>query len=85
MGQALTHWEVFNEIEGEHAIPPQTYNDEYDAITAAIRREADPQHHIKFVGLALESAYSTEYVETFLNVSNHAPGYSFIVLNDYFF
>jgi hypothetical protein len=43
MGQKLTHWEIFNEIEGEHAIPPQTYNDEYDAITAAIRREADPQ------------------------------------------
>lgn len=55
LGKALTHFEIYNEIDqGCHGITPQLYNDQYDAIVASIRREADPQHNIKFVGLALD-------------------------------
>lgn len=64
-------WEVFNEPEGCHGLTPLSYVAQYDAITQAIREAADPEHKIKFVGLALLSVDSTEWLETFLNVSNH--------------
>lgn len=65
---------MFNEPEGCHGLDPMGYVAQYDAITAAIRRDADPQHNIKFVGLALEDVGATDYVAAFLNASNHAAG-----------
>lgn len=75
LGKALTHFEVFNEIDGGcHGLDPQRYNDQYDAIVGAIRRQADPQHNIKFVGLALQYIEKIDYPRAFLNATRHAQG-----------
>lgn len=42
--------QVYNEPEGCHGLTPATYVQQYDAITSAIRAQADPGHRIKFVG-----------------------------------
>ena len=39
-----------------------------------VRQYADPEHKVKFVGLALEDPTAWDYYRTFLNASNHAPG-----------
>ena len=36
--------QVYNEPQGCHGITPETYNEQYDAVTAAIRKMADPEH-----------------------------------------
>ena len=52
----ITHWEVLNEIEGEHGDSPQQYVTLYDATVTAIRKFAPTgSRTMKFVGLALES------------------------------
>lgn len=69
----IEYWEVLNEIEFEHSISPQLYNQLYDAIVTAIQ---DVSPETKFVGVALGSnsvpAYFN-YLETFLNPSKHVP------------
>eukprot|EP00043_Microstomoeca_roanoka_P017588 m.184224 g.184224 ORF g.184224 m.184224 type:complete len:614 (-) comp16665_c1_seq2:2397-4238(-) len=69
----ITHWEVYNEPQGCHGLEPQQYNEQYDAIVSEIRRTADPEHRIKFVGLAAEGQ-PLDWISSFLNHSNHLPG-----------
>ncbi|EGD76938.1 hypothetical protein PTSG_07279 [Salpingoeca rosetta] len=68
----LTHWEVFNEPQGCHGLNAQQYNKQYDAVVKEIRRQADPNHRLKFVGLAA-SGQPLDWIASFLNHSNHAP------------
>jgi hypothetical protein len=68
----ISAWEVFNEIEFEHNYSIQDYTIQYDAITAAIRKVSPKT---EFVGLALGNPVrDVNYVQYFLNASNHAPG-----------
>jgi hypothetical protein len=72
---SMSHWEVLNEIEGEHALSPALYTQVYDAIVQGIQRWAPRgSAGMKFMALALENSGSTDYVRYFLNASNHAPG-----------
>lgn len=68
----LTHWEIFNEIEFEHNLSPQEYTKMYDAIVKQIRLDADPNHKIQFVGLALGTR-NTATIAYFIDPSNHDP------------
>jgi hypothetical protein len=71
----ISHWEVLNEIEGEHGLSPQLYTQVYDAIVQGIRKWAPlGSAKMKFMGLALENSGNAGYVQYFLNASNHAPG-----------
>ena len=71
----ISHWEVLNEIEGEHNLSPELYTRVYDAIVLGIRRWAPRgSAGMKFMGLALENSGGVGYVSYFLNSSNHAPG-----------
>lgn len=73
----ITTWEIFNEPDYEHDHTVQTYTLEFDAIVAGIRRHADPERKIKFIGMNNpnidDQAKVVEWAEYFLNVSNHAP------------
>jgi len=70
----ISHFEVLNEIEGEHSLSPQLYTQVYDAIVSGIRRWAPVgSANMKFMGLALEGSGNTQYVSYFLNRSNHNP------------
>jgi len=73
-GSRLTHWEVFNEPQGCHGLDPAGYTAQYDAIVTEIRKVADPQHNIKFVGLALSQPVEMNWINYFLNPANHQPG-----------
>jgi len=68
----IHHWEVFNEIDGEHDTTPEQYVARYDAVTQAVLSVAP---EMKFVALALsapsDNAGTFEY---FLNPKNHKPG-----------
>jgi len=67
----FSHWEVLNEIEGEHHMSPQTYTQVYVAIVAGIKRHAPVgSANMKFVGLALENSGGDDYMQYFLNASN---------------
>jgi len=71
----ISHWEVLNEIEGEHGLSPELYTKVYDAIVSGIRRWAPTgSANMKFMALALEGSGNYDYVSFFLNKSNHAPG-----------
>ena len=70
----ISHWEVLNEIEGEHGLSPALYTRVYDAIVAGIRRWAPTgSADMKFMGLALEGSGNIQYMQYFLNASNHNP------------
>jgi len=68
----LTHWEVYNEPEGCHGLDVKQYTTQYDAIVNQIRKVADQQHNIEFVGLALEGR-ELDWIEYFLDEKNHDP------------
>jgi hypothetical protein len=79
------YWEVLNEIEGEHQMPPETYTRVYDAIVAAIR-QVQPQ--MKFVGLAVAwptRAQTHLFYEYFLNPKNHKPGIPLDMISYHFY
>ena len=60
----ISHWEVLNEIEGEHGLSPELYTRVYDAIVAGIQRWAPVgAANMKFMGLALEGAGNINYVQ----------------------
>lgn len=65
-------WEILNEPDLEHQMPPELYTRIYDAVATAMLR-VQPQ--TKFVGMAL--AYpggSPRFFEYFLDRKNHQPG-----------
>jgi hypothetical protein len=72
----ITIWEIYNEVDYEHGHTPQSYTEDFDAIVAGIRRLADPNKTIAFVGLSLpnidDEATVVKWAEYFLNASNHA-------------
>jgi hypothetical protein len=79
----VTHWEVFNEPEGEHNLSIQQYNIMYDAIVQNIRKRVDPNHTIQFIGLSLEGHNEWDYWNGFLNLSNHHPDVYDSIQNGY--
>ena len=71
----ISTYEVLNEIEGEHGLSPELYTQVYDAIVSGIRKWAPRgSASMKFMGLALENSGNVQYMQYFLNASNHAPG-----------
>lgn len=70
----IPYWECLNEVEGEHHNTPESYTMRYDEMVTGIRGMADPEHKIKFVGLALGGHSHYDYYPYFLNKSNHQPG-----------
>eukprot|EP00475_Leptophrys_vorax_P017288 TRINITY_DN2393_c0_g1_i1.p1 TRINITY_DN2393_c0_g1~~TRINITY_DN2393_c0_g1_i1.p1 ORF type:complete len:591 (+),score=169.78 TRINITY_DN2393_c0_g1_i1:3-1775(+) len=70
----VKHWEILNEVEGEHSHTPESYTLKYDAVVQGIRKHADPTHQIQFVGMALMNHHEWNWYEYFLNHSNHAEG-----------
>lgn len=82
----VTHWEILNEVEGEHSDSPQDYVKIYDAVVAGIRKFAPTgSRDLKFVGLALISDSDFSYASFFLNASNHAPGIPLDVMSYHFY
>ena len=82
----ITHWEVLNEIEGEHADKPEQYVKIYDAVVTSIRKFAPTASKtLKFVGLALESDSDFSQATYFINASNHAPGIPLDVFSFHFY
>ena len=82
----VTHWEVLNEIEGEHGDSPQQYVTIYDAVVTAIKKFAPiGSQGLKFVGLALESDTDFSQATYFLNASNHAPGIPIDLMSFHFY
>eukprot|EP00041_Stephanoeca_diplocostata_P025211 m.655786 g.655786 ORF g.655786 m.655786 type:complete len:443 (+) comp22698_c0_seq27:1120-2448(+) len=73
----ITVWEVYNEVDHEHQHTPATYTQDFDAIVQGIRKHADPNRTIAFVGMSLPNIDNTDAVVAwatyFLNASNHAP------------
>lgn len=70
----IEYWEVLNEIEAEHSISPEFYNQIYDAIVTAIRAVSP---NTKFVGLALGDNANPQYFDylsEFLDPTKHATG-----------
>jgi len=79
----ISHWEVFNEPDIEHATTAEQYTARYDAVVEAIRAQ-NPQ--IKFVGLALAyPEYHPEMFEYFLNHANHKPGIPLDMISYHFY
>ena len=70
----IPYWECLNEVDSEHHNTPQSYTMRYDEMVTGIRKIADPQHKIKFVGLALAGHSRYDFYTYFLNKSNHQPG-----------
>lgn len=72
----ITIWEVFNEPIAEYSHTKETYTAEFDAVVQGIRRLADPEHRIKFIGMNLANIRPVsevqEWVKYFLDPSNHA-------------
>ena len=79
----IPYWEVFNEIEAEHAPTPAQYATCYDAITGALHK-VDPQ--MKFVGLALAfPEHDAQMFEYFLNPANHKSGAQLDMISYHFY
>jgi len=74
----ITIWEVYNEVIHEHSQTKETYVQDFDAIVEGIRRMADPEHKIRFVGINHANIDSKatvqEWARYFLDPSNHAEG-----------
>ena len=68
----LSLWEMLNEME--HGLDVQLYTCIYDQAAKWVREWADPDHSIKFVGLAEEDPTRYDDYRYFLNASNHLPG-----------
>jgi hypothetical protein len=64
-------WEVLNEADFEHSTTAPDYTKRYDAIVAGVR-SASPD--TKFMGLAMGNPTRLDFIEYFLNPSNHLPG-----------
>ena len=69
----ISYWECLNEVTGEHQNTPESYTARYDEMVSGIRKIADPEHKIKFVGLALGGGNKSAFIPYFLNKSNHLP------------
>ena len=65
----FSHWEVLNEVNGEHRMSPAFYTLCYDAIVAGIKRWApNGSKNLKFVGIG---GAGPQYVSYFLRRANH--------------
>ncbi|CAF4426025.1 unnamed protein product [Rotaria sp. Silwood2] len=64
--------EIFNEVESEHTMNPESYTRAYDAVIQGIRRHTN-NTQMKYVGLSLGGHNEFEWYRYFLNHSNHAP------------
>ena len=82
-GDAVTHWEIFNEPDGEHSLTWPIYNQMYDAIVAEISRVAGPDHSITFLGMALKGHNEWDWWKGFLTLDHHTPEGAQAVQNGY--
>ncbi|HVX51857.1 MAG TPA: hypothetical protein VHB48_16970, partial [Chitinophagaceae bacterium] len=78
----IPYWEVFNEIDFEHAPSPALYCREYDAIVTAMKKVSPAT---KFVGLALAFENNPQWFEYFLNHKNHKPGVPLDMISYHFY
>ena len=69
----ITYWEVFNEPIAEHSHTKENYTASFDAIVQGIRRWADPEKKIKFVGINLANIRSKEEVGDFRHIPCSGP------------
>jgi hypothetical protein len=67
----IPYWEVLNEPDLEHNIPPPLYTAMYDAIVSELKK-ISPE--TKFVGISVAFSNNPEYFEYFLNAKNHKRG-----------
>lgn len=67
----IPYWEVLNEPDLEHNIPPPLYTAMYDAIVSELKK-ISPE--TKFVGISVASTSNPAYFEYFLNARNHTRG-----------
>ncbi len=63
-------WEVLNEPDFEHSTTAEEYTRRYDAIVEAVR-SASPD--TRFMGMALGMPGNLDFIQYFLNPSNHLP------------
>lgn len=67
-------WEVFNEPEYEmRGCGPERYVATFDEIVMRVRETADPNHIVKFQGLALQYHGEWNWWTAFLTPGNHVP------------
>ncbi len=78
----IPYWEILNEPDGEHALTPQRYTKQYDAIASAVSKVA-PQ--TKFVGMSLMFENNPEFFEYFLNHNNHKAGVPLDAISYHFY
>ncbi|HEX4373354.1 MAG TPA: glycosyl hydrolase family 39 [Puia sp.] len=67
----IPYWEVLNEPDLEHNIPPKMYTKMYDAIVGELKKISPTT---KFIGISLAFEGDPEWFEFFLNHKNHLPG-----------
>lgn len=67
----IAWWEVLNEPDLEHNIPPRMYVKMYDAIVVRLHA-LSPK--LRFVGISVAFEGNPEWFEYFLNPKNHKPG-----------
>jgi hypothetical protein len=67
----IPYWEVLNEPDLEHNIPPQVYTKIYDAVVGELKKISPST---KFVGITVAFNNDPEWFEYFLNPKNHKPG-----------
>ena len=64
-------WEVLNEPDFEHSTTAEDYTNRYDAIVEGVRSASQ---ETKFMGMALGDASDLNFIQYFLDPSNHRPG-----------
>ena len=80
---SLPYWEIFNEIDFEHAMTPEQYTERYDAVAEAIHKVSPAT---KFVGLALAMpSLNPKYFDYFLDHKNHKPGIPLDMISYHFY
>lgn len=67
----MPYWEVLNEPDLEHFIPPQLYTRIYDHVVKALKEIAPDT---KFIGMSLAFENNPEWFEYFLDHKNHQDG-----------
>ena len=79
----IDYWEVFNEVDFEHQMTPETYTRVYDAVVEALH---GLQPQMKFVGLGLAApSKNPRFFEYFLNSKNHKPGIPLDMISYHFY
>ncbi len=79
----IDYWEVFNEVDFEHQMTPETYTKVYDAVVEALHG-IQPQMKFVAMGLAAPSK-NPRYFEYFLDPKNHKTGIPLDMISYHFY